>query len=216
MVVGHTKLGAIAITRKRGDEPFVVNGEAIGKRLADFWQWSTSDLLSNALRGVLAEYIVASALEADQGSRTEWDAFDVVTSSGIRIEVKSGAYLQSWSQHELSKIQFSIRQTYGWDAASNTMSDVLKRQADVYVFCVLAHRDKSSVNPLNLDQWDFYCLSTATLNQQLGHQKSIGLSRLLRLDPIKSSYGDLSRAIDQVMCERRESSESIAPSFNED
>jgi hypothetical protein len=32
-------------------------------KLLDFWQWSQPDLLSNTARGVMAEFIVAAALE---------------------------------------------------------------------------------------------------------------------------------------------------------
>ncbi len=41
--------------RKLGSEPIHDDGEAISSTLRDFWSWAYSDLLSNALRGVLAE-----------------------------------------------------------------------------------------------------------------------------------------------------------------
>ena len=47
-------------------------------------------------RGCLAEFIVASALRLGDGVRDEWGAFDLLTKSGAKIEVKSAAYLQSW------------------------------------------------------------------------------------------------------------------------
>jgi len=40
-------------------------GERLPFGMEDFWRWSASDLLSNALRGVLAEFIVARALGID-------------------------------------------------------------------------------------------------------------------------------------------------------
>ncbi|AXG97954.1 hypothetical protein DVJ83_00840 [Deinococcus wulumuqiensis] len=43
----------------------------------DFWRWAYSDFLSNALRGVLAEYIVAQAAGCTHRARTEWDAYDL-------------------------------------------------------------------------------------------------------------------------------------------
>jgi hypothetical protein len=95
-------LGRIYVRRKSGDEPFHAAGRPIGAELGDFWRWAFSDLTSNALRGVLAEYLVARALGADRGARTEWDACDVCAPDGTRIEVKSAAYLQSWSQRILS------------------------------------------------------------------------------------------------------------------
>lgn len=43
-----------------------------------FWKWAFSDFLSNTLRGVLAEFIVATALGCAHRPRTEWDAYDLV------------------------------------------------------------------------------------------------------------------------------------------
>src|SRR3954468_6951472 len=55
----------------------------------DFWQWSSSDLVSNALRGRIAEFLVARAHGVDREVRNEWDAYDLATPSGLLIEVKS-------------------------------------------------------------------------------------------------------------------------------
>jgi hypothetical protein len=48
----------------------------------------------------------------------------------------------------------------------------------VDVFCLLKHEDKSTVNPLNLDHWDFYVLSTQELNDYKRSQHSITLKSL--------------------------------------
>ena len=186
---------AIDVQRLTGKEQFVADSKIVGLDLLSFWQWSSSDLVGNALRGVLAEYIVSYAVGNGGGVRTEWDAYDVETNTGLKVEVKSGAYLQSWMQEKLSPIQFSIRPTYGWDSETNTTSSIKERQADVYIFCVLAHEDKATVNPLNLDQWDFYCVSTKTLNQELGDQKTLSLSTMLKLKSSKVSFNELSDAI---------------------
>lgn len=104
----------------------------------DFWQWAYSDFLSNALRGVLAEYIVAQAVGCTHRPRTEWDAYDLKTDSGLKIEVKSSAYLQTWAQRQHSPIRFDIGLKRGWDAASNLYATEAIRSADVYVFSVFA------------------------------------------------------------------------------
>lgn len=41
---------------------FTFHGEDTGLSVVDFWSWAYSDLLNNTDRGVLAEYIVHSAL----------------------------------------------------------------------------------------------------------------------------------------------------------
>jgi len=159
------------------------------------WQWAFSNLASNALRGVLAEYIVACDLGVAGGTRTEWDAYDLKTPEGIKVEVKSAAYLQSWQQTAHSKVCFDIRPTLGWDATTNTYGTERKRQADVYVFCLLGHMDKPTLDPLDLSQWEFYVLPSHVLDARLPNQKTLGLAGLLRLGPVKAAFGDISRII---------------------
>jgi hypothetical protein len=143
------ELQRLSVSRKEGKEPFHVNGKRLGFDLLSFWQWASSDLVSNATRGVIAEYIVARALGlAGKGVREEWAAFDMETPSGVKVEVKSSAYVQSWHQKRLSPITFVIPKTLAWDADTNTQSKEPKRRADVYVFALLAHTDKATIDPL--------------------------------------------------------------------
>lgn len=184
-------LQAILSLRKSGNELFHKNGSPTGDKLLSFWQWSSSELVGNALRGVLAEYLVASDIGCVSELRQEWDAYDLITQEGIKVEVKSGAYIQSWKQERLSPIRFSIQPTYGWNAETNTSTDIKKRQADVYVFCVLAHKEQQTIDPMNVAQWDFYILATSVLNREVPEQASIALSSLEKLTPIKVQYGDI-------------------------
>lgn len=55
------------------------------------------------------------------------------------------------------------------------------------------------VNPLNLDQWDFFILTTEQLNQEKGMQKMIGIKSLLKMNPIVSSYDELGAAVQNAM-----------------
>ncbi|MEZ6055760.1 MAG: hypothetical protein R3C01_03555 [Planctomycetaceae bacterium] len=184
--------------RKTGDEPFHLSGCPVDSRLLDFWSWASSDLLSNSLRGLLAEYIVATALQLTQGVRVEWDAVDLKTNDHIRIEVKSAAYLQSWSQKSLSKIVFSIRPANGWNAAENAYSTTATRASDIYVFCLLAHEDKTTVDPLDLAQWRFFVVRTEIINTCCGKQKSIALSSLTQLPHIECRYQDLGKTLNSL------------------
>ncbi len=185
---------ALNLTRKTGDEPFTLSGKQLDLRLADFWKWSVSDLVSNATRGILAEFLVASALEVSGGIRNEWDAFDILFRN-IKIEVKSAAYLQSWAHAKLSKITFTIRQTYAWDSQTNKSETEMRRQADIYVFCLLKHLDKETLNPLNLDQWEFYLLPSKILDEKLPTQKTISLAKLLKLEPCVAKYEELAECV---------------------
>ncbi|KIL48360.1 hypothetical protein [Jeotgalibacillus campisalis] len=185
--------------RKSGMERFLVKGAETDLNLLEFWQWNQSDLLSNALRGTLAEFIVAKAVNAINRVRIEWDAYDLVTPSGIKIEVKSAAYVQSWAQTKNSIISFGIAPAKGWEASTNTYAAETMRSADVYVFCLLHEQDRSVVNPLNLDQWEFLVLSTEQMNREKRNQKTIGLNSLLKMKPVRIGFLGLDVAVQEVM-----------------
>lgn len=55
------------------------------------------------------------------------------------------------------------------------------------------------VNPLNLDQWDFFILATEQINQEKGMQKMIGINSLLKMNPIVASYDELGAAVQKLM-----------------
>ena len=189
-----TNFGKLELSRKTGNEEFHSSGQSLGFKTLDFWRWATSDLVSNATRGRLAEFIVGEALGLATGVRNEWDAFDLQTLSGLKIEVKSAAYLQSWNQKELSKISFRVQKTLAWDADTNLQDKEYKRQADVYIFALLAHQEKPTLDPLNVDQWCFYVLETKVLNERQRSQHSITLKSLENLvHPV--SFHELKAAV---------------------
>ena len=188
----------IKVTRKTGSERLHNNSKEISVQLVEFWRWSASDLLSNATRGVFAEFIVASALGLVDNVRSEWDSYDLKTTKGKRIEVKSAAYLQSWSQKELSKISFSIRPSRKWNSNTGKMGNISERRADIYVFCLLDHQEQKTVDPMNLNQWRFFIISVDLLNQQCSGQKSISLTKLQGLNPFEVSYEEISDCINQM------------------
>lgn len=182
-------------TIKTGLEPLTYDSKPTGFTLLDFWRWSVSDLLSNATRGRLAEFIVASAIGINRTAvRDEWSAYDLESDEGIKIEVKSAAYVQSWYQSALSKIQFTVKPALYWDADTNKQSKEKKRHADVYVLCLLHHDDKSTIDPLNLDHWEFYVLATKQLNEYTRSQHSITLKSLKQLTTA-IHYNDLKAKI---------------------
>lgn len=183
------------VKQKTGEEFFYSKDERLKFQLKDFWSWNQSDVLNNVLRGVLAEYIVAKAIDAKNPIRIEWDAYDLITEEGIKAEVKSSAYLQSWRQVAPSKIIFDIRSTKAWNSETNEIDSETKRQSDVYVFCLLKHKDRVIIDPLKMDQWEFYILSTEKLNVEKGTEKSIGLNSLLKLKPVKTDYSGIKEAV---------------------
>ncbi|WP_419994479.1 hypothetical protein [Streptomyces boninensis] len=187
-------LGPLTVQRLTGQEPLHA-GEHRHGTVADFWRWACSDLASNTMRGILAEYLVAHALDAATGTRQEWDVVDIRSPEGWRVEVQSSAYLQTWAQSKPSSIGFSIAPASGWDAQTGNYSPEQLRRSDVYVFCVLNHQDKQSLNPLDLAQWDFYVLATRVLDESCPRQRTISLSSLQRLAPIRTGYAGLRQAV---------------------
>ena len=163
--------------------------------ILDFWTWTASDVLNNILRGTVAEYIVSQAMEACTQVRVEWDTVDITAPEGIKIEVKSAAYLQSWHQDRPSAISFGIAKKRPWDPKTNQYGKTRVRSADVYVFCLLTPKDGRTVNPLELTQWEFYVLPTRTLNSSLGNQKTVSLSRLKDLGAVALGYDQIRNAV---------------------
>ena len=171
--------------RLTGQETFINQQSETPARVVDFWSWSQSDLRSNVLRGVLAEYIVALDIGLDSSSRVEWAAYDLITPEGITIEVKSAAYVQSWEQRKPSVIGFDISENTAWHEKEEFRSTEKKRHADCYVFCLLGTPEDKNPNALDLDQWRFWVLPTSVLNESCTSQKRISLNPLLRLNPIE-------------------------------
>lgn len=185
-------------TRKTGKELFTTANSIVGISLSDYWSWAHSDIVNNTERGKVAEFIVASALGVTDKVTSTWDSFDLLY-NGRGIEVKSAAYLQSWYQDRESNIGFGIRPTVGVIGNTGTYDTDCKRQSDAYVLCLLNHRDKMTVNPLDLDQWEFYVVPTALLNAKVPKQKSIAFSFLAKNNIQSCSYGEIRSSVDRVM-----------------
>lgn len=163
--------------------------------VSDFWRWAYSDLLSNTVRPLFAEYLVAAALGVTGAPRVEWDAVDL-RYEGMTLEVKCSGYLQSWAQARPSKIVFDLRErTQHWDAATNTTHSSTGRIADCYVFCVHTDADHHTSQVLDTGHWEFYVVPTRVLNERLGSQGRAGLSTIRKLAaPV--GYAGLRGAVD--------------------
>ena len=168
-----------------------------GLSVGEYWSWAYSDILTNRNRGIFAEFLVGHALDVLNEPRMEWDGFDLHY-KGKRIEVKSSAYLQSWHQSKPSIIRFDIAPKKAWDARSNTYSDTLQRHSDCYVFCLFATLEESTADVLDLNQWDFYVISTKSLNDIYPTQKSLGFESIKKIASI-TSYAGLKSTVDTTL-----------------
>jgi len=183
--------------RRTGDEPFIGHTETPSFTLRDFWAWSSSDVLSNRMRGIVAEFIVAQALGvAEKNYRIEWDSYDVLSSNRIRIEVKSAAYCQAWHQKRLSPISFSIRPSLSCDNPTGEYSTGPTLNSEVYVFALLHNQDKETINVLDLTHWEFYVVPTSVIQEKFAGRKSINLGGLRTLGAEAVGYDGLRVAIE--------------------
>lgn len=144
----------------------------------DFWRWAYSDLQDNTVRPIFAEWLVGKLLGLEMPVRYNWGDYDLITTEGVKIEVKSSAYLQTWKQNGLSAIRFG---NLMGEPELQTPGEKPKKdfKADLYVFCVQIEQDPEKYNTLDLLQWRFYILPKKALAKN-GHN-SIGLSVLSKM-----------------------------------
>ena len=99
-----------------------------------------------------------------------------------------------------SRITFGIAKRRGWDATTNILGDTPQRASDCYVFCLFTEKDraKAADRVLDVDAWQFFVVATQRIDQELGEQKSIGLSGVTKLaEPLP--YARLKATIDDVV-----------------
>lgn len=177
-------LDEIIVVPKLGSEHFFDDKNELNFKILDFWSWNQSNLFENRTRGILAEFIVAMGLKINIKTRVEWDDYDLISNNGKKIEVKSAAYIQSWKQKTESKIVFNISENSRYDNKKN-------RYSDLYIFCLFSAKNELNIDPMNLSQWDFYIIDTDKINNELGQQKSLSFSKLIKLNPLKCNFQDL-------------------------
>lgn len=146
----------------RGAQPPDSNGTVL-----DFWRWAFSDLSDNVLRGVFAEWLVGTLLGCPLTVRNGWAVHDLETPEGWRIEVKSGAYRQSWhtERSRESRIVFSRLASVAWDPEIGYVGD-RALHADAYVFCVQLSRTLAEYDAFDLGQWSFYVATRDRLERE--------------------------------------------------
>jgi hypothetical protein len=165
-------------------------------KLGDFWQWAYSDVMNNRNRSILAEWLVGSALGVVDQVREEWDGCDL-SYSGLKIEVKSTAYLQSWQQRVPSKPIFDIAHKRAWISEKNERSAEAVRYADVYVFSLFKEMDRANANVLGVNQWEFYVVATKEIDERYGIAKSLSLKRLRQHSSCSDFFG-IKSALERV------------------
>jgi hypothetical protein len=187
---------------KADPETPILDGEST---LVDFWRWAFSDLVSNDIRGVFAEFIVGHALGALDDVRTSWDAWDLMYGD-TRVEVKATGDVQAWAPTgRLPTPSWSIGRRLGWNSRTNMSASVPVRSAHLYVLCHWRGRDPSPLKPAFLEPWDFYVVPTRVLDDQYSDHKTLPMSQLKRLLDVggaaAAKYSTLKGVVDRTIFE---------------
>ena len=182
----------------RPPEPQLLSGRepiaGTDATVADLWAWTMSDLRTNTVRPVLAEFLVARALGVAGRPRVEWEPYDVLTPDCLRIEVKSSAYLQSWEQAKLSRIEFRGLTAHAEFGAYRGQRSY---NADGYVFGVQTAVEHLAYDPLDVAQWAFWVLPVAAVAAT--GCRSLGLATVRSLAGPPVSYGGLTARVHEVL-----------------
>lgn len=175
---------------------FTIAGHPAGFGAIDFWEWYGANYLDGSVRGSIAEFIIMQALDVRQ-DRHSWGAYDL-DYHGYRIEVKSTSLFTSKHGKDVrqyvgnQRLVFSIEphhvHTSGGDWTSR------KRNSDLYIFALLSSPDAN-----NLDAWEFYVVSTDTLDRLYPEQKTLSLSSLQKPDVLHSCFIGLRDCVNKIL-----------------
>lgn len=189
----------IKIKYSDGNEDFILNGSISGFKLIDFWSWAYSDFVNNTTRGVMAEFLVAAALGINlRKPRDAWAKFDI-NYRDVGVEVKSASYHQRWYQKRMSNINFNVPATRAWDEKTNIQDTESKRQAFMYVLCLLSEKDRERVNPLIIDQWKFWIVPTIFFDTRQRSQHSITYNSLVSEVGNPVSFNEIKSLADSLI-----------------
>jgi hypothetical protein len=172
----------------------------------EFWQYGFSNLNSNVLRGSLAEFIIENLLKNKNeiGVRNPWGDYDILYKNK-KIEVKCSSYLQDWDQKEYSKINFSglkSKNLYWSSAVAPFNNDNTKNyKADIYVLCLVNHKDTETLNLLDLNQWSFYILKKEQLKDISNNGNSISLIKLEKNNVTPTEHKEVKNRLDEIIKE---------------
>lgn len=179
-----------------GNEKFVFNNLDLEFGMLEFWQTKFSDVYN--IQEYMAEFLVERALGINKSHNTEsWTLFDILYND-YRIEIKQTGYYHPWNKDgKISQVRrFGITKAYSKKGKSD---DVLyERQNDIYVFCLNKGETKETSNPLNVNNWEFYVISTKIINEKCNNYKSIGLEKVRKLTKA-ISYDKLKETIDKII-----------------
>jgi hypothetical protein len=159
------------------------HGTNVDVTVSEFWSWGFSDVRDNALRGVLAEFLVAKALGINLGVRQSWDSYDLQMDDGTTIEVKSSGYLQSWAQARHSQIAFSGLKARNWSSKSG-YSVGREYRADLFIFGVQTASEHDRYDRLDVNQWEWWVAPRQVVEERGSRNITLGTVRNIAAGPV--------------------------------
>lgn len=136
-------------------------------------------LITNVHRGMVAEAIVAAALEPEwRWCSEDYSSWDFERADGAKLEVKQSAARQSWAAANAkpSACSFDIASRTGrWENGVEWIAEP-GRSAHIYVFAHHPVADESA-DHRDPTQWQFYVIAT----ERLPNTRRLSLSRLRSL-----------------------------------
>lgn len=158
--------------------PFIMQ-DRIRERLID--TLLGKPIVTNTVRGLLVEAIVAEVLEPDwQWVGGDWGACDFRHDGGIGLELKQSAARQSWHAADgpASSPRYDVAERSGrWEGPDWIPGR--GRMAEIYVFAHHPIVDAALADHREPGQWQFYVVPAANLPLQ----KTVGLVRVTSMAP---------------------------------
>ncbi len=189
-----SEIKKISDKQLNGDECFTYNGINTEMTVLEFWRWHFSEIYD--LQSKIAEYIVAKALGLREAENVgDWTLFDMKYRN-MRIEVKETSFYHAWQTDDEPKSkQRSFGITKAYDNYKDENSE-LRRQNDIYIFCLNTGETKADSNPLMLEHWEFYVVPTFRIDELCKNGKTISLSRVRKIAD-KVYYNELKLEVDK-------------------
>lgn len=159
-----------------------------------------NSLITNINRGLVAEAIVALAIEPEwHWVSSDYSGWDFERPDGVRLEVKQSAVLQSWNDNgSLSKASFDIAPRTG-RYEGHIWIEEKGRAAQIYIFAHHIISDKTADHK-DPTQWEFYVIAASALP----NQKTISLNPLKSLckpcgfDSLLERVNDVAEAVKPI------------------
>lgn len=154
-------------------------------------------LITNILRGHVAEAIIALALEPEwTWCSADYAGWDFERSDGLRLEVKQSAARQSWGTDKPSKPSFDVAARTGYWEGGTRWIEKPGRAAHLYV---LAHHGiyDDSADHRDPSQWEFFVIPSGSLPdiKRISLKAAQGLAPAVTIAELAKVLGDIAGGI---------------------